>query len=150
MPLQRGDFSGDGQVNAIDIDLLNQMIRSGRQDPAFDLTSDGQVTADDRDELVLRVLDTVYGDANLDGLFDSRDLVQIFQRGEYEDGLVANSGWADGDWDGDGEFATADLVLALQYGAYETQRQSFPRRCCTQRIASMASTTGITTRDSTK
>jgi hypothetical protein len=127
VPLQRGDFSGDAQVSATDIDLLNQMIRSGRQDPAFDLTSDGQVTADDRDELVLRTLDTVYGDANLDGLFDSRDLVQIFQKGQYEDGLVANSGWVDGDWNGDGEFETADLVLAFQYGAYETQRQSFSK-----------------------
>lgn len=60
------------------------------------------------------------GDANLDGIFDSADLVALFQLGEYEDDLVGNSTKATGDFDGNGEFDTSDLVLAFQQGTYET------------------------------
>lgn len=60
------------------------------------------------------------GDANLDGSFDSADLVHLFQLGEYEDSLAGNSSKATGDFDGNGEFETSDLVLAFQQGTYET------------------------------
>ena len=43
----------------------------------------------------------------------------LFQRGEYEDRLPNNSGWADGDFNCDGDFDSADLLLALQTGTYE-------------------------------
>ena len=33
------------------------------------------------------------GDANRDGRFDSVDFVQVFQAGEYEDGIAGNSTW---------------------------------------------------------
>lgn len=59
------------------------------------------------------------GDANLDGLFTSEDLVQVFQAGEYEDGIDGNSSWATGDWNGDAEFGSLDLVRAFQAGTYE-------------------------------
>jgi hypothetical protein len=62
-----------------------------------------------------------YGDANLDGVFDSRDLVQVFQRGEYEDGIQDNSRWEGGDWNGDGEFNSADLVAAFQANEYSAE-----------------------------
>ncbi|MEZ6119790.1 MAG: hypothetical protein R3C28_24930 [Pirellulaceae bacterium] len=65
------------------------------------------------------VLVTGAGDANLDGLFDSSDLVRIFQEGQYEDGITGNSTWRSGDWNGDGEFDTSDLVTAFQLGWYE-------------------------------
>ena len=69
---------------------------------------------------------TVFGDANLDGQFNSADQVVIFQRGAYEDDLALNSGWADGDWDGDwdgdGGFGSEDLVLAFQRGGYTVIR----------------------------
>lgn len=58
------------------------------------------------------------GDADYDGIFDSGDLVQLFQLGEYEDDLVGNSGWLSGDFNGDGEFDTADLVAAFALGTY--------------------------------
>jgi hypothetical protein len=58
------------------------------------------------------------GDANHDGVFDSRDLVQVFQAAEYEDSLPGNSTWEEGDWNGDGDFGTSDLVLAFQTGGY--------------------------------
>jgi hypothetical protein len=59
------------------------------------------------------------GDANTDGLFNSTDLVQVFQRGEYEDSVAGNSTWSDGDWNNDNEFDSGDLVAAFQTGKYE-------------------------------
>lgn len=68
-----------------------------------------------------------FGDANCDGVFDSADLVQIMQAGEYEDNIDKknrvknenNSQWQEGDFDGDGDFTSHDLVLALQHNDYE-------------------------------
>ena len=61
---------------------------------------------------------TVIGDSNLDGLFDSSDLVTVFQSAEYEDDIDGNSTWAEGDWNGDGDFTTQDLVFAFQTASY--------------------------------
>jgi hypothetical protein len=58
------------------------------------------------------------GDSNLDGIFNSSDLVLVFTAGQYEDAIPGNSTFATGDWNGDGDFTTSDLVLAFQYGAY--------------------------------
>lgn len=56
---------------------------------------------------------TRYGDANLDFLFDSSDLVQVFTAATYEDDVPNNSKWSTGDWNGDGDFTSSDLVLAF-------------------------------------
>ena len=61
------------------------------------------------------------GDANRDGVFNSGDLVAVFQVGKYEDAIPGNATWAEGDWDGDGDFTSADIVLAFQYGAYAAE-----------------------------
>ncbi|MCA9217941.1 MAG: tandem-95 repeat protein, partial [Planctomycetales bacterium] len=58
------------------------------------------------------------GDANRDGIFNSSDLVLVFQASEFEDGIDGNSTWEEGDWNGDGDFTTADLVAAFQLGHY--------------------------------
>ena len=57
------------------------------------------------------------GDANLDGVFDSRDLVSVFQRGAYETGKLR--GWRWGDFNIDGVFTSSDLAFAFQDGGYE-------------------------------
>jgi len=62
-----------------------------------------------------------YGDANADGFFDSTDLVQVFQAGEYEDEITDNSYWITGDWNSDGDFDSSDLVIAFQAGQYEAE-----------------------------
>jgi hypothetical protein len=116
--LVRGDFNGDAVVNGVDINLLFQVLQSGGNDPRFDLTGDRQVNEQDRDELIVKILGTSYGDANLDGVFDSRDLIEVFQRGGYADNTSRNGAWENGDWNGDGEFESSDLVLAAQQGAY--------------------------------
>ena len=75
----------------------------------------------DRDIWVQELRQTWYGDANLDGLFDSTDLIAVFTRGLYE--ICAEAGWGDGDWSGDGLFTSTDLVLALQDGGYAAGRR---------------------------
>ena len=120
----RGDFSADGSVDVQDLDLLYQELRSPSPHSLFDLTGDQFVDEKDRDEMVRGILNTDYGDANLDGLFDASDLTTVFQASEYEDAIVGNSTWSEGDWDGDGDFTTSDLVLALQIGWYEIGAQA--------------------------
>jgi hypothetical protein len=73
--------------------------------------------------LVLDLLGTTYGDADLDGVFNTRDLVLVLQVGKYEDGVPDNATWAEGDWDGDGDFGTGDFVLALRTGGYSYKAQ---------------------------
>jgi hypothetical protein len=60
----------------------------------------------------------IAGDANRDGVFNSSDLILVFQAGEYEDGITGNSTWAEGDWNGDGNFDSSDLIIAFQCGCY--------------------------------
>ena len=116
----RGDFDDSGAVDAQDIDLLFSQIRSGEFLDRFDLNNDQAINDADRNVLIHDVIGTSFGDANLDGTFNSTDLVLIFQLAEYEDQTEGNSTWRDGDWDGDGDFTTRDLVLAFQQGAYSS------------------------------
>ncbi|MDG2385298.1 MAG: Ig-like domain-containing protein [Pirellulaceae bacterium] len=58
------------------------------------------------------------GDSNHDGVFDSSDLVFVFQAGKYEDGVPNNTTFEEGDWDGNGEFDSSDFVYAFQEGNY--------------------------------
>lgn len=76
------------------------------------------------------------GDSNQDGVFDSSDLVSIFQQGEYEDGIRWNSTFEEGDWNGDGEFDSSDLVFAFANNVYSTlplQQAHHRRREATRR-----------------
>ena len=66
---------------------------------------------------------TFFGDSNLDGEFNSADLVVVFQAGEYEDGIAANSTWATGDWNGDTEFNTRDFVFAFPDAGFEAGKR---------------------------
>ncbi len=115
---RRGDFDQDGVVDVQDVDLLCAEILADGLDHDFDLTDDGAVNRSDMNELIVNILQTSFGDTNLDGVFDSSDFVSVFAMGEYEDGIDGNSTWADGDWNCDGDFTTSDLVFALQAGGY--------------------------------
>jgi hypothetical protein len=46
-PSVSGDLTGDGEVNAADIQALLNIIASGEFNPAADLTGDGDVNAGD-------------------------------------------------------------------------------------------------------
>ena len=113
-----GDVTGDSQVDHEDIDQLCQQIASGVYSSSADLNADAQVTLADRDVLITDILGTNLGDVDLDGLFNSSDLITVFQAGEYEDGVAMNSRWSTGDWTCDHEFDSSDMVAAFQRGAY--------------------------------
>ncbi len=115
-------------VSPPEIDSLCTAIRSGSDDPRFDLNGDGLVDRSDMRVLIEQILGTTPGDANLDGRFNSTDLIEVFQAGQYEDGIVNNSLWSTGDWNCDGEFDTADLIVAFQAGSYSAAaRTDFAR-----------------------
>lgn len=118
-PFVLGDFNLDGVLDATDIDLLSAAVREQSADALFDVDGDGEVSKNDRAFWVNDLKRTYFGDANLDGQFDSSDFVQALQFGEYDDELVGNSTWASGDFNGDSEFDSGDLVVAFQVGAYE-------------------------------
>ena len=114
-----GDFDSDGVFSASDIDSLNAAIRQGWTDSMYDVDSDGNVSRTDRTFWVTKMARTFFGDSDLNGVFDTTDLVIVFQHGEYEDDVPLNSTWVTGDWDGDGDFQSSDLVLVFQSGGFE-------------------------------
>ncbi len=114
-----GDVDSSGQVDIGDIDALSNAIFTQDTSPVFDLDRSSTVDLEDLSFLVEGVLNTWIGDVDLDGEFNTRDLVDLFQRGEYEDKLSQNSTWSDGDWNADLEFTSSDLVSAFQSSGYE-------------------------------
>ena len=118
--LRAGDINASGFADIADMDLLTTALRIGSQKEIYDLNLDGQVDQQDRTTWVHDVKQTWFGDANLDGYFDSADLTRVFQSAEYEDGIALNSGWADGDWNGDGDFDSSDMIVAFRDGGYES------------------------------
>lgn len=115
-----GDFDGNGNLDIRDLDLLSQRIHGNQGwNPLFDLDDDGSINETDRRIWIDQVFGTYFGDANLDGEFNSSDLVTVFSADEYEDNVAMNSSWAEGDWNGDREFDSGDLVLAFTAGGYE-------------------------------
>lgn len=113
-----GDLNGDGMIDVTDLDELSGASKNGSKDWKYDINIDGQVTNDDVLAWIKWSKGTCIGDVNLDGVFNSSDLVQLFQVGIYEKGDVAT--WTTGDWNGDCEFNSSDLLLAFQEGCYDS------------------------------
>ncbi len=126
-PTKTTDWNQDGRTDVLDLELLCLAVRQNQTDSQWDLDGNQQVNGDDVRWMVSNVLHTVVGDVNLDGVFNSRDLVQIFAAGQYEDGLAANSNWRSGDWNCDGEFTSSDLVAAFAAGSYTDAAQPASR-----------------------
>ena len=112
-----GDFDGNGMLDVLDVNALNDQISNGVADATFDLNSDGAVDESDLQIWVKDLKNTWIGDADLDGEFRTTDLVSVFQTGKFEKDVSA--GWEDGDWNGDGRFGTADFITAFQDGGFE-------------------------------
>lgn len=112
--LDNPDLNFDGQVDAFDVQTMYQAIID--RDPQYDLTGDEQTDRADLQRLLDLGWSTTLGDTNLDGRFDSTDLVQIFITGRYETGTQA--GYGEGDWNCDGRFDSSDLVIAFSIGLY--------------------------------
>ncbi|MCA9215030.1 MAG: hypothetical protein KDB27_18300, partial [Planctomycetales bacterium] len=105
--------------DASDLDKLATEIRSGDNDRRYDLDDDRVLDFDDAKVWVHDVVRSYIGDSNLDGQFNSADMVSVLKAGEYEDGIPKNSTWGTGDWDFDGEFDSSDFVVAFRDGGYE-------------------------------
>ena len=113
-----GDYNGDGLLDAADLDLQAAAMNNPNPDlGVYDENNDGLVDFADRQIWVSDLKMTWMGDADLDGQFNSRDLVTVFTAGEYESGDAAN--WAEGDRNGDLTFGSADLVSVFTDGGYE-------------------------------
>jgi hypothetical protein len=111
-----GTLSEQQIVNAMNLGANNF---NGMADPLAPL-NDGTLTDPTaRANYVHDTLHTWIGDSNLDGQFNSGDLVIVFQAGQYEDTVQGNSSWVTGDWNGDKEFSSGDLVVAFQDGGFE-------------------------------
>ena len=94
------------------LDRFTAAFFSGRDDPNY---PEGNVYLDDLDIAILKK-DWI-GDANLDGEFNSGDLVGVFAANKFDTGETA--AWSQGDWNGDRRFNSSDLVAAFQDGGYE-------------------------------
>lgn len=115
-----GDIDMNLQFTAADIDGLNRAIREGSTEVTrYDVDNNGTLNEADRQYWVKSIVHSYFGDANLDGSFNSGDLVSVFAAGQYEDSVLGNSTWATGDWSGDAEFTTDDLIVAFQDGGFE-------------------------------
>ena len=127
VPSLAGDFNLNNHFDIADLNMLIATIREyderdtfrSIRDGKFDVNSDAAVDRKDLQLWVKDVKKTWFGDANLDGVFDSADLALTFQAGQYEDIRARNSTWASGDWNADGDFTTSDLVIAFRDGGYE-------------------------------
>lgn len=105
------DINRNGACDLDDVNAMAMMVMA-------DIRTEAEYTA-----LIQRQspdgFNTFFGDVNLDGEFNSSDLVKVFATAEYEDSIENNSTWEEGDWDLDGDFTTSDLVVAFQDGGYE-------------------------------
>jgi uncharacterized protein YjbI with pentapeptide repeats len=126
---QAGDFDASGLLDISDVQMLQSRMRGLLHSlPAkqwwlpidmYDVNADSNMDKGDLLYWIHELKRTWIGDANLDGEFNSGDLVLVLTAGEYEDMLADHSNWATGDWDADGDFTSSDLVFALADGGYE-------------------------------
>ena len=101
--MRRGNVNQAFGTDAFDIDFLYDQF--GSNDWLFDLDSSGVVDQGDVDALVRLILNTDYGDVNLDGSIDAADF-----------GLLAANagragGWALGNLDGDAFIDIDDFFM---------------------------------------
>ncbi len=106
----------------LDVESVRKAVAAGAHARWSDLNGDAQTNADDLVYLLSERLQSSVGDADLNGRFDSKDLLQVFQRGQFDDTVDNNSTWADGDWNGDSEVDNGDLLFVFQNGSYADTR----------------------------
>jgi hypothetical protein len=109
-----GDFNQDGLLDAADI---NAYSASDITDPIYDLNNDSQINEADISVWIKDLYHSWIGDADLNGEFNSSDLVSVLAAGTYE--ADVDSVWTTGDFNGDGRTNSTDLVAALADGGYE-------------------------------
>ncbi len=114
-----GDVDRDGVLSVRDVDAVSRAALRDPNQSLYDFDGNQIVNGSDVAVWATDFKRTYLGDADLDGQFNTADLVQVFQAGQFEDTLNDNSTWASGDWNADGDFGTSDLVVAFQQGGFE-------------------------------
>ncbi|MCA9213002.1 MAG: VCBS repeat-containing protein, partial [Planctomycetales bacterium] len=114
----------NGQGDFSEVHSIAQSAHSGIYAESDDFDGDGDtdimaVLSSTEIVFLENEIRPIIGDANYDGVFNSSDLVKVFQAGEYEDEIAGNSTFEEGDWNNDGEFNSTDLVAAFQAGTYQ-------------------------------
>jgi hypothetical protein len=104
-----GDLTGDGRVDANDIDVLSEAVHTGSTVSYLDLDESGSVDAPDRALLIDNILGAALGDANLDGVVDGSDF------NAWNDNRLQScyTSWSGGDFTGDGVTDGSDFNLWL-------------------------------------
>jgi hypothetical protein len=110
-----GDVNGDFDIDAADIDTLYDNFASMNGPDIYDLNTDGRINQDDVTHLVVDILGTNYGDANLDGSVGASD---------YNTWLAnvgtSSPSWANADFNGNGTVGSDDYLIWLSQGAPAT------------------------------
>ncbi len=108
------DFSGDSTCDIDDIDALIMEIVAGTNLPLFDLTSDGLVDLEDRDQWLAAAgamnLSSgnpyLLSDANLDGVVDGSDFIRWSVHR-----FTSTGKWSWADWNADGITDGQDWII---------------------------------------
>lgn len=141
-----GDFNDDDLVNAADIDLLVGQIIANGQDSLFDVNDDSSVNATDLQYMVESILNTHFGDADLDGDVDLNDLSTL--AANYG---MSPRGWAQGNFDTDTDVDLNDLSsLAANYGLGQATAQASTSTGQSQTTATLPAATPSTNLMSTQ
>ena len=111
-----GDFNLNGVLDVQDIDLLTTEASLGKHLAEYDLNGDARVDILDVNVWIKQLADAWVGDANLDGEFNSGDLVEVLAAGTYAADVDAT--WSTGDFNASGKFDSGDLIAALADGGY--------------------------------
>ncbi|MEM6334764.1 MAG: dockerin type I domain-containing protein [Planctomycetota bacterium] len=110
--IDMGNLSQSDLTPALEQDLdVGQDLGAGTGTPMLDDIPDGVVNGTDMDVLVKVVLNTAFGDANLDQMVDSSDLAILSANFDMP------GGWATGDFNSDGFVNISDFaILAANFG----------------------------------
>lgn len=104
----RGDFDGNGLLDAGDVDLLSITLRADQFDARFDLTEDRVVSNDDQRYWVEELVGTQFGDVDLNGTVEFLDFLVLSAN------FGQTGGWREGDFDGNGEIDFVDFLILSQ------------------------------------
>ena len=105
-----GDFNNDQGLGLDDMNLLTEEVIANTNNRVFDLNGDASVDQEDRRIWLETLVETSFGDANLDQRVGFADFVLL------ANGFGKSGGWEHGDFDGDGVVQFDDFVtLANNY-----------------------------------
>ena len=119
LTISRGDVNLDGRIDDCDIDRLWRAVDEGVTESFFDLNDNGSIDALDVDTLVREILNTEFGDIDLDGDIDFADFVVLSSHFGQASGR-----WATGNVDGQNGIAFSDFVTLTSRFGFRAEAQA--------------------------